>query len=118
MKLYGLLVVSIVISGFLIIGCASSLSFENKDNVKSNAIAVSNTKEKLSKEDAVKLVKEHLKNEKSYIPNFIEVDNISGDVYIVHAYDVITNKEESHVATSGWFEVNMYTGKIIDILKG
>ncbi|CEJ75147.1 hypothetical protein JGS6364_27671 [[Clostridium] sordellii] len=118
MKLYGLLVVSIVISGFLIIGCASSLSFENKDNVKSNAIAVSNTKEKLSKEDAVKLVKEYLKNEKSYIPNFIEVDNISGDVYIVHAYDVITNKEESHVATSGWFEVNMYTGKIIDILKG
>ncbi|EPZ61953.1 putative lipoprotein [[Clostridium] sordellii ATCC 9714] len=94
MKLYGLLVVSIVISGFLIIGCASSLSFENKDNVKSNAIAVSNTKEKLSKEDAVKLVKEYLKNEKSYIPNFIEVDNISGDVYIVHAYDVITNKEE------------------------
>lgn len=118
MKLYGLLVVSIVISGFLIIGCASSLSFENKDNVKSNAISVSNTKEKLSKEDAVKLVKEYLKNEKSYIPNFIEVDNISGDVYIVHAYDVITNKEESHVATSGWFEVNMYTGKIIDILKG
>ncbi|MFR3569216.1 MAG: hypothetical protein ACLTUR_14515 [Paraclostridium sordellii] len=118
MKLYGLLVVSIVISGFLIIGCASSLSFENKDNVKSNDIAVSNTKEKLSKEDAVKLVKEYLKNEKSYIPNFIEVDNISGDVYIVHAYDVITNKEESHVATSGWFEVNMYTGKIIDILKG
>ncbi|CEN77308.1 Uncharacterised protein [[Clostridium] sordellii] len=118
MKLYGLLVVSIVISGFLIIGCASSLSFENKDNVKSNAITVSNTKEKLSKEDAVKLVKEYLKNEKSYIPNFIEVDNISGDVYIVHAYDVITNKEESHVATSGWFEVNMYTGKIIDILKG
>lgn len=118
MKLYGLLVVSIVISGFLIIGCASSLSFENKDNAKSNAIAVSNTKEKLSKEDAVKLVKEYLKNEKSYIPNFIEVDNISGDVYIVHAYDVITNKEESHVATSGWFEVNMYTGKIIDILKG
>lgn len=118
MKLYGLLVVSIVISGFLIIGCASSLSFENKDNVKSNVIAVSNTKEKLSKEDAVELVKEYLKNEKSYIPNFIEVDNISGDVYIVHAYDVITNKEESHVATSGWFEVNMYTGKIIDILKG
>lgn len=118
MKLYGLLVVSIVISGFLIIGCASSLSFENKDNVKSNDITVSNTKEKLSKEDAVKLVKEYLKNEKSYIPNFIEVDNISGDVYIVHAYDVITNKEESHVATSGWFEVNMYTGKIIDILKG
>ncbi|AUN15760.1 hypothetical protein GOD95_01445 [Paeniclostridium sordellii] len=118
MKLYGLLVVSIVISGFLIIGCASSLSFENKDNVKSNAISVSNTKEKLSKEDAVELVKEYLKNEKSYIPNFIEVDNISGDVYIVHAYDVITNKEESHVATSGWFEVNMYTGKIIDILKG
>ncbi|MCR1850614.1 hypothetical protein NSA42_15095 [Paeniclostridium sordellii] len=118
MKLYGLLVVSIVISGFLIIGCASSLSFENKDNVKSNDIAVSNTKEKLSKEDAVELVKEYLKNEKSYIPNFIEVDNISEDVYIVHAYDVITNKEESHVATSGWFEVNMYTGKIIDILKG
>ncbi|MCU9815965.1 hypothetical protein [Paraclostridium sp. AKS73] len=52
-----------------------------------------------------------------YIPNFVEVDSKYKDIYTIHAYDVITNEEESHIATSGWFEVNANTGKIKDIMN-
>lgn len=116
MKLYSLLIGSILVSGFLIIGCvASSEDDYTEKNIKE--VSTSNNKEKISKEDAVNLIKNYLEGNNSYIPNVIEVDNIDGDVYIVHAYDVITNEDETHIATSGWFEVNMYTSKIVDIMN-
>jgi hypothetical protein len=118
MKLYSLLVTSIFISGFLIIGCASSSDSKKAyEENKIKEVSTESTKQKLSKEEAVNLVKEYLESKNLYIPNFIEVDSIDKDNYIVHVYDVITNEEESHIATSGWFEVNMYSGKIVDIMN-
>ncbi len=116
MKLYSLLISSILVSGFLIIGCvANSQGYYTKKNIK-EVLNNNNNKEKISKKEAVNLIKNYLESNNLYIPNFIEVDNIQGDVYIVHTYDIITNKEETHIATSGWFEVDMYTGDIINIM--
>lgn len=121
MKLYGVLITSIFISGFLIIGYAST-SDKNLNSVeKSTKEVVYENKEskteKLTEKEAVDLVKKYMKEKNMYIPNFVEVDSKSKDIYTIHAYDVITNEEESHVATSGWFEVNINTGKIKDIIN-
>ncbi|WP_373599900.1 hypothetical protein [Paraclostridium bifermentans] len=116
MKLYSLLIGSILVSGFLIIGCVAS-SEDDYTEKNTKEVSASNNKEKISEEDAVNLIKNYLASNNSYIPSVIEVDNISGDSYIVHAYDVITNEDETHIATSGWFEVNMYTGNITDIMN-
>lgn len=118
MKLYSVLITSIFISGFLIIGCASSTDTSNDYEEKNlKEVTTDNIKKKLSEEEAVNLIKDYLKKENLYIPNFIEVDSASGDIYTIHAYDVIKNEDESHIATSGWFEINMYTGKITDIMN-
>ena len=121
MKLYGVLITSIFISGFLIIGYAST-SDKNLNSVEKSAKEVvyenkESKTEKLTEKEAVDLVKKYMKEKNMYIPNFVEVDSKSKDIYTIHAYDVITNEEESHVATSGWFEVNANTGKIKDIMN-
>ncbi|GAA0102745.1 hypothetical protein [Paraclostridium bifermentans] len=121
MKLYGVLITSIFISGFLIIGYAST-SDKNLNSVEKSAKEVvyenkESKTEKLTEKEAVDLVKKYMKEKNMYIPNFVEVDSKSKDIYTIHAYDVITNEEESHVATSGWFEVNINTGKIKDIIN-
>ncbi|MCU9811877.1 hypothetical protein [Paraclostridium sp. AKS81] len=121
MKLYGVLITSIFISGFLIIGYAST-SDKNINSVEKSAKEVvyenkESKTEKLTEKEAVDLVKKYMKEKNMYIPNFVEVDSKSKDIYTIHAYDVITNEEESHVATSGWFEVNINTGKIKDIMN-
>ncbi|KKY01035.1 hypothetical protein VN21_10965 [Paraclostridium benzoelyticum] len=121
MKLYGVLITSIFISGFLIIGYAST-SDKNLNSVEKSAKEVvyenkESKTEKLTEKEAIDLVKKYMKEKNMYIPNFVEVDSKSKDIYTIHAYDVITNEEESHVATSGWFEVNANTGKIKDIMN-
>lgn len=121
MKLYGVLITSIFISGFLIIGYAST-SDKNLNSVEKSAKEVvyenkESKTEKLTEKEAVDLVKKYMKEKNMYIPNFVEVDSKSKDIYTIHAYDVITNEEESHIATSGWFEVNINTGKIKDIMN-
>lgn len=121
MKLYGVLITSIFISGFLIIGYAST-SDKNLNSVEKSAkeVVYENKEskiEKLTENEAVNLVKKYMKEKNMYIPNFVEVDSKSNDIYTIHAYDVITNEEESHIATSGWFEVNVNTGKIKDIMN-
>lgn len=121
MKLYGVLITSIFISGFLIIGYAST-SDKNINSVEKSAKEVvyenkESKTEKLTEKEAVDLVRKYMKEKNMYIPNFVEVDSKSKDIYTIHAYDVITNEEESHVATSGWFEVNINTGKIKDIMN-
>lgn len=121
MKLYGVLITSIFISGFLVIGYAST-SDKNLNTTQKTTKEVmykskdSNAK-KITEKEAVDLVKKYMKEKNMYIPKFVEVDSKSKDIYTVHAYDVITNEEESHVATSGWFEVNINTGKIKDIMN-
>ncbi|WP_195947084.1 hypothetical protein [Paraclostridium bifermentans] len=121
MKLYGVLITSIFISGFLIIGYAST-SDKNLNSVEKSAKEVvyenkESKTEKLTEKEAVDLVKKYMKEKNMYIPNFVEVDSKSNDIYTIHAYDVITNEEESHIATSGWFEINVNTGKIKDIMN-
>lgn len=121
MKLYGVLITSIFISGFLIIGYAST-SDKNLNSVEKSAKEVvyenkESKTEKLTEKEAIDLVKKYMKEKNMYIPNFVEVDSKSKDIYTIHAYDVITNEEESHIATSGWFEVNANTGKIKDIMN-
>ncbi|OXX83084.1 hypothetical protein AVM15_13415 [Paraclostridium benzoelyticum] len=121
MKLYGVLITSIFISGFLIIGYAST-SDKNLNSVEKSAKEVvyenkESKTEKLTEKEAIDLVKKYMKEKNMYIPNFVEVDSKSKDIYTIHAYDVITNEEESHIATSGWFEVNINTGKIKDIMN-
>ncbi|MBS6509063.1 MAG: hypothetical protein KH369_12755 [Paraclostridium bifermentans] len=121
MKLYGVLITSIFISGFLIIGYAST-SDKSLNSVEKSAKEVvyenkESKTEKLTEKEAVDLVKKYMKEKNMYIPNFVEVDSKSNDIYTIHAYDVITNEEESHIATSGWFEINVNTGKIKDIMN-
>lgn len=70
-------------------------------------------KEVISKEEAEGLVRKLLTSNGSYIPSHIEVDHEEGDLYVVHVYDVIDDgDEQSHIATSGWYYVNKYTGDI------
>ncbi|WP_332842700.1 hypothetical protein, partial [Paraclostridium bifermentans] len=118
---YGVLITSIFISGFLIIGYAST-SDKNLNLVEKSAKEVvyenkEGKTKRITEKEAVDLVKKYMKEKNMYIPNFVEVDSKSNDIYTIHAYDVITNEEESHVATSGWFEVNVNTGKIKDIMN-
>lgn len=121
MKLYTVLITSIFISGFLIIGCASA-SDKNLNSTQKNKqqILYENAGDKyknLTENEAISLVKKYMKEKNMYIPNFIEIDSKSNNIYTIHAYDVITNEEESHIATTGWFEVNINTGKIKDIMN-
>lgn len=121
MKLYGVLITVIFIFGFLIIGYAST-SDKNLNSVeKSQKEVIYKNEEtknkKLTEKEAINLVKQYMKDKNMHIPNFVEVDSKSNDIYTIHAYDVITNEEESHIATSGWFEVNINTGKIKDIMN-
>lgn len=120
-----LIIIVLLIS--LTLGCTNKGSKDmnkesNFNNKNENAVNVStnNTKDTkpkaISEEKAVELVKEYLSKSGFYLPPVIEVDGVDGDSYIVHAYEVITNEDESHIATMGWYNVNMNTGKLIDIM--
>lgn len=44
---------------------------------------------------------------------YVEVEYTEGDNYVVHAYQVVMDDEETgHTATYGWYYVNKTTGKI------
>lgn len=89
------------------------------DNLKDNMEVMSNTNsnKEIGRKEALKLVKEYLEKNNSYIANNIEVDSEDNKYYIVHVYDVISNSEESHTATTGWYQVDKYTGEIINIMQ-
>lgn len=61
-------------------------------------------------EDAINMVTEYLSYK--YVPSNIECDHIEGDDYIIHAYDIVSD----HTSTTGWYSVNMYTGKMKNII--
>lgn len=77
---------------------------------------VSNQRE-IGEKKALKLVREYLEKNNSYIPNNIEIDSADHKYYTVHVFDIVTNNEESHTVTTGWYQVNKYTGEIIDIMQ-
>lgn len=76
-----------------------------------------NASQEIGKKQTIKLVKNYLKNNNTYIASNIEIDSEDSKYYIIHVYDVISNDGESHTATSGWYQVNKYTGEIIDIMQ-
>lgn len=110
----------IIITGlFFVVGCTQTNqsidSVDNTDIVEEDTQV--NSDKKLSEQDAINSVEKYLSDNGYHMSSHIEVDSVDGDNYLIHAYDVINNEGETHTATSGWFEVNMYTGEIKDIMK-
>ncbi|MGL4910900.1 MAG: hypothetical protein ACRC3Y_00580 [Romboutsia sp.] len=71
----------------------------------------------ISEKQAIKNVKEHLHKTGAYVPPRIDIDSVDGNYYLVHAYEIINNEDESHTATAGWFYVNVNTGEVVDIIN-
>lgn len=117
MKLYGTLISVILLVGCSIIGYYLGLNEEKEFEKNNIEVMAQNNIENLTETDAINLVREYMKGKKMYIPSCIEVDSKSKNIYTIHAYDVINDGQESHIATSGWYEVNIHTGKINDIIE-
>lgn len=71
----------------------------------------------IDEKEAIKLVKNYLMKNNEYLADHIEVDSVDNKYYIVHVYDIIVNGEDSHTATTGWYQVNKYSGEIIDVMQ-
>lgn len=98
----------------------NSKADDTYENQRENNIAVLFSDEKnkkINEKEAVQKVKEYIHQTGSYLPPIIEVDNINGNYYVVHAYEIVTNGDESHTATTGWFHVNIHTGEVSDIMN-
>ncbi|MEF9990561.1 MAG: hypothetical protein RRZ84_05760 [Romboutsia sp.] len=87
------------------------------NNDTNNIIETISTNEKINTDEAINKVKEYLYDTDSYIPSIVEVDNVSEGKYLVHTYEIIKNEGGEHTSTVGWFEVDIYTGKVTDIMK-
>lgn len=87
----------------------------NVDNSKNEYIKTTeNMKNKLSEEEAIYLVKDKL-IEKGLNAK-IKVDHIEGNNYVIQVYELVEIEgEDSHIATLGWYNVDMYTGEITDL---
>lgn len=92
-------------------------TYENQSKNTVEVLFSSEKDKKISEKEAVEKVKEYLHKTGSYIAPIIEVDSINGNYYIVHAYEIITNQDESHTATTGWFYVNIYTGEVTNMIN-
>ncbi len=64
-------------------------------------------------EEIIELIKEYYKSKGDYIPQVIETEEQKGNIFRIHAYDVM----KDNIATSDWFEINYETGKGTNILK-
>lgn len=118
MKLRAYMLPITIASMFLLSGCSNiNESIDDTDMNEGNQVVEVINNSKITEEEAVGLVKKYLSSNGYHISSNIEVDSVDGDNYLVHAYDIINNEDESHTATTGWFEVNMYTGEIKDIMK-
>lgn len=120
MKLKIYILCIFIINILFIIGCSDTVKIhEDNDETKETIEVVkeSISKTEISEDEAINIIKDYLLSNGYYVPSNIEVDSMNGDNYLIHAYDVITNKDESHIATSGWFEVNIHTGEIKDIMN-
>ena len=119
MKLKRLLSITIVVILAGIYVQTNVYKKASNDNYKNSIEVLSdlNKEKEIGETKAIKLVKQYLEKNNSYVASNIEVDSIDNKYYTVHVYDVITNNDESHTATTGWYQVNKYTGEIIDIMQ-
>ncbi|MGL5327736.1 MAG: hypothetical protein ACRDD7_00615 [Peptostreptococcaceae bacterium] len=109
----------IIVIVFVLFIMFTSISLNTTKIEKNKSIVETlNIKNKdINEKEAVEQVKKYLSQGGSYLPPIIEVDSIDGNYYIVHAYEIIKNDEESHTATTGWFYVNKLTGEVTDMMK-
>ncbi|WP_297425825.1 hypothetical protein [Clostridium sp.] len=75
----------------------------------------------ITSDQAEQNVKNYLIENKKYVPGSIKVeqntDSEKDNVYIVHCYDVVSDKDGgTHNATAGWYYVDKSTGIIISML--
>lgn len=118
MKLKKLLTITIVIFLAGMYVQTNVYKRQNNNIKKTIEVLADATKEKeIGEKKALRLVKEYLEKNNSYIANHIEVDSVDDKYYTVHVYDIISNDDESHTATTGWYQVNKYTGEIIDVMQ-
>jgi hypothetical protein len=121
MNLNRVVLIGIIIFMILTIGYINSNKIDNTyENQRENNIAVlfnDEKNKKVNEKEAIQKVKEYMHQTGSYIPPVIEVDSINGNYYVVHAYEIVTNGDESHTATTGWFHVNIHTGEVSDIMN-
>ena len=118
MKLKKFLAITLVV--FCAVVYLQSNVYKKDGNDFKDAIEVLsdyNKEKEIGEKKAIKLVKEYLEKNNSYVASHIEVDSVDNKYYVIHVYDVITNDDESHTATTGWYQVNKYTGEIIDIMQ-
>lgn len=66
---------------------------------------------KITEKEAVDKVKDYIYKSKKSIPPVVEVDSEDESKYFVHAYEIL----ESHIATIGWYEVDIYSGKVSEL---
>ena len=92
-----------------------NLEVQEKSTIKGDKTKQDQQSDTISESKAISLVKDMFKNY-GYMPSIIEVDNIEGNNYVVHAYEIIQDDEKTwHTATAGWYYVDMHTGKIESI---
>lgn len=87
----------------------------NVDNSKNEDLKpTENMTNKLSEEEAIYLVKDKLIGEG--LNAKIKVDHIEGNNYVIQVYELVEIEGEgSHIATLGWYNVDMYTGEITNL---
>ena len=92
-----------------------NLEVKEKSTIKGDKTKQDQQSDTISESKAISLVKDMFKNY-GYVPSIIEVDHIEGNIYVVHAYEIIQDDEKTwHTATTGWCYVDMHTGKIESI---
>lgn len=72
---------------------------------------------KITKKEAVALVKKHLHLEDNPdITVLYDHTNEKGD-YVIHVYEVVSDGETGHQATLGWYAVDPFDGYVYDALE-
>ena len=111
-----LLFIMCFIVGYIYIESGDSTS-KNKSEIVLDTFSENKQDKVITKEEAVQNVKAYLNRSNGYLPPIIEIDNKNENYYIVHAYEVVKNQDESHTATTGWYYVNLYTGEVSDMIN-
>ncbi|MDK2562144.1 hypothetical protein QOZ84_01180 [Romboutsia sedimentorum] len=111
-----LLFIMCFIVGYIYIEAGGGTS-KNKSEIVLDTFSEDKQDKLITKEEAVQNVKEYLNKSNGYLPPIIEIDNKNENYYIVHAYEIVKNKDESHTATTGWYYVNLYTGEVSDMIN-
>lgn len=112
-----MLLTSLFIIVFSIVYINSSNIYKIKSKNSVEVLMTNSNGKNISEKQAIQNVKEHLHQTGAYVPPHIDIDSVDGNYYLVHAYEIVNNKDESHTSTAGWFYVNVNTGEVIDIIN-